>query len=60
MPNRTYIAYDEKSMLRALADDLSSDDNELRENVPSTLFREICAKWGECSYFWKNFIRKRY
>ena len=32
---------------KTLADDLSSDEDEVRESVPSSLIKEMCAKWRE-------------
>ena len=36
---------------RTLADDLSSDEDEVRENVPSSLILEMCAKCGKVLLF---------
>ena len=30
---------------RTLVDDLSSDEDEVRESAPSSLVKEMCAKW---------------
>ena len=32
---------------KTLADDLLSDQDEVRESVQSSLIKEMCAKWGE-------------
>ena len=32
---------------KTLADDPSSDEDEVRESVPSSLIKEMCAKWWE-------------
>ena len=32
---------------KTLADDLSSDEAEVKESVPSSLIKEMCAKLGE-------------
>ena len=34
-----------------LAGDLSSDQDEVRESAPSSLIKEMCAKWGEVQLF---------
>ena len=34
-----------------MADDLSSDEDEVRESVPSFFIKEMCAKWGEVHLF---------
>ena len=44
---------------RTLADDLSSDKDEVRESVPYRLIKEMCSKWRKCCYLWKNIIRAR-
>ena len=36
---------------KTLADDLSSDEDEVWESVPSSLIKEIFAKWGEVQLF---------
>ena len=35
---------------KTLADDLSSDEDEIRESVPSSLIKDMCVKWGKCGY----------
>ena len=34
-----------------MADDLSSDEDEVRGSVPSSLVKDMCAKWGEVQLF---------
>ena len=40
----------EKALL-IYVDDLSSDEDEVRESVPSSLIKEMYAKWGEVQLF---------
>ena len=35
---------------KTMADDLSSDGDEVRESALSSKIKEMCAKWGKCSY----------
>ena len=42
---------------RTLADDLSSDEDEVMESVPSYYLRKCVRTEGKCSYLWKNIVR---
>ena len=36
---------------KAILEEISSEEEEGREDVPTSLIREICAKWGEMQSF---------
>ena len=42
---------------KSLADDLSSDEDEVRESIPSSLIKEMYVKRGEVKLLVKNIIR---
>ena len=52
--NTEELQHLQEEQQKTLADDLSSDEDEVRESVPSSLIKDMCAKWGKCSYLWKN------
>ena len=35
-------------------EEMSSEEEEGRDDVPTSLIREICAKWGEVQSLWNN------
>ena len=41
---------------KTLADDLSSDEDGVRESIQSSLILEMCENGGKCSYLWKSII----
>ena len=41
---------------KTLADDLPSDEDEVRESLPSSLIRGMCAKWGEVQLFVDKYL----
>jgi len=41
----------QKQLQKAIVEEMSSEEEEGREDVPTSLIREICAKWGEVQSF---------
>ena len=41
----------QKQLQKANVEEMSSEEEEGREDVPTSLIREICAKWGEVQSF---------
>ena len=45
------LAQLQKQLQKAIVEEISSEEEEGREDVPASLIREICAKWGEVLSF---------
>ena len=45
------LQHQQEEQQKTLADDLSSDEDEVRESVPSSFIKEMCAKWREVQLF---------
>ena len=41
----------QKQLQKAIVEQLSSEEDEGREDVPTSLIRDICVKWGEGQSF---------
>ena len=41
----------QKQLQKAIVEEMSSEEEEGRDDVPTSLIREICAKWGEVQSF---------
>ena len=44
----------QKQLQKAIVEEMSSEEEEGRDDVPTSLIREICAKWGEVQSLWNN------
>jgi len=47
----------QKQLQKATVEEISSEEEEEREDVPTSLIREICAKWGEVQSFVERYHR---
>ena len=45
----------QKQLQRATVEEISSEEEEAREDVPTSLIHEICAKWGEVQSFLERY-----
>ena len=49
--NTEELQHLQEEQQKTLADDLSSDEDGVRESVPSSLSKDMCAKWKEVQLF---------
>jgi len=45
----------QKQLQKAIVEEMSSEEDEGREDDPTSLIREICAKWGEVQGFMEQY-----
>ena len=45
------LQHQQEEQQKTLADDLSSDEDEVRESVLSSFIKEMCVKWAEVQLF---------
>jgi len=45
----------QKQLQKAIVEEMSSEEEEGREDVPTSLIHEICAKWGEVQSFMERY-----